>query len=220
MILTTKPAMPKSKPKRGGQKTSLKRARKDEAEPEPASSTGNDSPLMNKKAKTNSSMAVSSQDAAPAKSSTQGPSPSQAQDPQPAQPASNTSTQPPLPIRSLATANTPPEPPPDPLTSPAQTTPAYHLLSSKISTLQTQLTTLKADITTTYAQLAAQKPHALCEPSDQAAAEAITKRHIKLLHDYNEIKDVGLGLMGMIADARGVRLGVVMEEFGVGGKLD
>jgi DNA repair protein Swi5/Sae3 len=56
------------------------------------------------------------------------------------------------------------------------------------------------------------------EPDSQAQAEAIVKRHIKLLHAYNEIKDVGLGLMGLIADSRGVRLKEVMEEMGVGEK--
>ena len=42
------------------------------------------------------------------------------------------------------------------------------------------------------------------------------KRHIRLLHEYNEIKDVGQGLMGLIADARGVRQVEVQREFGVG----
>lgn len=51
-------------------------------------------------------------------------------------------------------------------------------------------------------------------PSRQPAAETV-KRHIKLLHDYNDIKDVGQGLVGMIADNRGVRIGELYEEFGV-----
>jgi hypothetical protein len=52
----------------------------------------------------------------------------------------------------------------------------------------------------------------------QVQAEAIVKRHIGLLHAYNEIKDVGQGLMGLIADSRGVRVREVMEEMGVGEK--
>jgi hypothetical protein len=44
------------------------------------------------------------------------------------------------------------------------------------------------------------------------------KRHIGLLHTYNEIKDVGQGLIGLIADSRGVRVREVMEEMGVGEK--
>jgi len=42
------------------------------------------------------------------------------------------------------------------------------------------------------------------------------KNHIKLLHDYNDIRDIGQGLVGMIADNRGVRIGELYEEFGVG----
>ena len=44
------------------------------------------------------------------------------------------------------------------------------------------------------------------------------KRHISLLNAYNEIKDVGQGLIGLIADSRGVRVKEVMEEMGVGEK--
>ncbi|KAI1928312.1 hypothetical protein LOZ58_001022 [Ophidiomyces ophidiicola] len=45
----------------------------------------------------------------------------------------------------------------------------------------------------------------------------IVKRHIRLLHEYNEIKDVAQGLLGLIAEARGVRHVEVQKEFGVGG---
>lgn len=41
------------------------------------------------------------------------------------------------------------------------------------------------------------------------------QNHIRLLHDYNEIRDVGQGLLGLVADKRGVRYGDVLEEFGV-----
>jgi DNA repair protein Swi5/Sae3 len=47
---------------------------------------------------------------------------------------------------------------------------------------------------------------------------ATVKRHIHLLHEYNEIKDVGQGLMGLIAEGRGVRQIEVEREFGVGDK--
>jgi hypothetical protein len=52
------------------------------------------------------------------------------------------------------------------------------------------------------------------ETYSRPAAETV-KRHIKLLHDYNDIRDVGQGLIGMIADNRGVRIGDLYEEFGV-----
>jgi hypothetical protein len=56
------------------------------------------------------------------------------------------------------------------------------------------------------------------EPTDAeitAAANKLVKGHIKLLHEYNEIKDVGQGLMGLIADQRGVRIVEVQDEFGL-----
>ncbi|PTU24687.1 hypothetical protein P175DRAFT_0553968 [Aspergillus ochraceoroseus IBT 24754] len=47
------------------------------------------------------------------------------------------------------------------------------------------------------------------------ASETVT-RHIRLLHQYNEIKDIGQGLMGLMAEARGVRQAEIQQEFGVG----
>lgn len=44
------------------------------------------------------------------------------------------------------------------------------------------------------------------------------ERYTQLLHEYNDIKDVGQGLMGLIADARGVRQIEVEKEFGVSGE--
>ncbi len=51
-------------------------------------------------------------------------------------------------------------------------------------------------------------------------AAATVKNHIKLLHEYNEIRDVGQGIIGMIADNRGVRIVELYEsgEFGVSAK--
>lgn len=49
-------------------------------------------------------------------------------------------------------------------------------------------------------------------------AKEVIKAHIQRLHRYNEVKDVAQGLMGMVAEARGVRIGELYEggEFGVG----
>ncbi|KFY86702.1 hypothetical protein V500_07456 [Pseudogymnoascus sp. VKM F-4518 (FW-2643)] len=51
-------------------------------------------------------------------------------------------------------------------------------------------------------------------------AAATVKAHIKRLHAYNEIRDVGQGLIGLIAEQRGVRIGECYEsgEFGVGAR--
>ncbi|KAJ4358915.1 hypothetical protein N0V95_002621 [Ascochyta clinopodiicola] len=48
-----------------------------------------------------------------------------------------------------------------------------------------------------------------------AAANKMVKEHIKLLHEYNELKDVGQGLMGLIADQRGVRIVEIQDKFGL-----
>lgn len=56
------------------------------------------------------------------------------------------------------------------------------------------------------------------EPTEadiKVAANRMVKEHIKLLHEYNELKDVGQGLMGLIADQRGVRIVEVQDEFGI-----
>lgn len=44
-----------------------------------------------------------------------------------------------------------------------------------------------------------------------------TKSHIKQLQQYNDLKDIGQQLMGLIAEKRGVRIVEVQREFGVEG---
>lgn len=46
--------------------------------------------------------------------------------------------------------------------------------------------------------------------------QATVKAHIKLLHDYNEIRDIGQGLIGIIAENRGARVSEVYKDFDVG----
>ena len=54
--------------------------------------------------------------------------------------------------------------------------------------------------------------------SAMTTANATIKEHIALLHKYNEIKDIGQGLMGLVADKRDVRVAAVMEEYGMSEK--
>ncbi|KXS94099.1 hypothetical protein AC579_2515 [Pseudocercospora musae] len=51
-----------------------------------------------------------------------------------------------------------------------------------------------------------------------STAQARIKEHISLLHSYNEIKDIGLGLLGLLAEGRGVRVKDLMGEFEMGEK--
>lgn len=47
------------------------------------------------------------------------------------------------------------------------------------------------------------------------AAKKLKANHVKDLQRYNEIKDIAQGLIGLIAEQRGVRVVDVMEEIGV-----
>lgn len=108
--------------------------------------------------------------------------------------------------------------------------PRLKALLAKKSTLEQTLSSLKAE----RAHLATQAklpsglplptttPSGAALPDDELLASAlksssvVIKGHITLLHKYNEIKDIGQGLMGLIADKRDCRIVGVMEEFGVG----
>ncbi|EXJ66046.1 uncharacterized protein A1O5_10660 [Cladophialophora psammophila CBS 110553] len=46
-------------------------------------------------------------------------------------------------------------------------------------------------------------------------AQSIINRHISLLKSYNEIKDIAMGMLGLIAEKEGRRLKDVMDERGV-----
>ncbi|KAF6828889.1 duf1337 domain-containing protein [Colletotrichum musicola] len=56
------------------------------------------------------------------------------------------------------------------------------------------------------------------EDKEFEEASAVVARHIKLLREYNQIKDVGQQLMGIVAENRGVTVGSLYKsgEFGVG----
>ncbi|KAJ5787040.1 hypothetical protein N7457_002030 [Penicillium paradoxum] len=82
----------------------------------------------------------------------------------------------------------------------------------RLSTLRTSITNLEAKRVELEAELSSITAKLEHDPN------ATVQRHIQLLHDYNEIKDIGQGLMGIIADARGVRQVEVEKEFRVGEK--
>ncbi|KAL4928723.1 SWI5/SAE3 family protein [Aspergillus undulatus] len=82
----------------------------------------------------------------------------------------------------------------------------------KLTTLRTSITDLETQASLLEAQIADIRAKLKNDPSETV------KRHIRLLHEYNEIKDIGQGLMGLIAEARGVRQVDVQREFGVGVK--
>ncbi|KAJ5910951.1 DNA repair protein SWI5 [Penicillium subrubescens] len=75
-------------------------------------------------------------------------------------------------------------------------------LRASINNLQSQQAQLEAEI-------------AEIEKTLKNDSSETVKRHIRLLHDYNEIKDIAQGLMGLIAEARGVRHVDVQREYGV-----
>ena len=70
---------------------------------------------------------------------------------------------------------------------------------------------LDADVPPSVAALAYTMLH-----RDPDAAGQTVQAHIKRLHRYNEIRDVGTGLFGLIAERRGVRVRDVFGDFGVG----
>jgi len=117
--------------------------------------------------------------------------------------------------------------------TPKPTNPRLTALEARKATLTQTLVDLKAErhSLATQTKLPSGLPLATTNPStglplseDEILASAlkssnaVVKEHITLLHKYNEIKDIGQGLMGLIADKRDCRVVVVMDEFGVGEK--
>jgi len=87
--------------------------------------------------------------------------------------------------------------------------PIADLKAKKIASLQARNTVLEAEIAATKAKL-----EAITKELKYPAA-ATVRKHIRLLHEYNDIRDVGQGLLGMIADQRSVRISDVYGDFGV-----
>ncbi|KAL5362737.1 Swi5-domain-containing protein [Aspergillus floccosus] len=97
---------------------------------------------------------------------------------------------------------------PPPTSSPAENGNAQR--EKRLNALHTSIAELESQIEQVESQIASTKSQLKDDPA------ATVQRHIRLLHDYNEIKDIGQGLMGLIADARGMRQIDVQKEFGVG----
>lgn len=82
-------------------------------------------------------------------------------------------------------------------------------LASKIQEV-TQLESFKQQTTLNYDQDKAALAH----------AQVVANKHISSLKRYNEIKDIALGMLGLIAEKEGKRLAEVMEERGVSEKSE
>ena len=110
--------------------------------------------------------------------------------------------------------------------TPKPTNPRLTALEARKATLTQTLVDLKAErhSLATQTKLPSGLPLATTNPStglplseDEILASAlkssnaVVKEHITLLHKYNEIKDIGQGLMGLIADKRDCRVVVVMD---------
>ncbi|KAF7672616.1 hypothetical protein GT037_009117 [Alternaria burnsii] len=113
------------------------------------------------------------------------------------------------------------------MTSPPQTPPLKTAQETTLDEMRAQKAALLASLGALPAIQVLIEEHALSDaglddandvPTEtdiMAAANKIVKEHIKLLHEYNELKDMGQGLMGLIADQRGARIVEVQEEFGI-----
>ncbi|RJE26020.1 hypothetical protein PHISCL_01622 [Aspergillus sclerotialis] len=82
----------------------------------------------------------------------------------------------------------------------------------KLTSLRANIASLESQTAEIESQITEAKSKLKHDPT------ATVQRHIRLLHEYNEIKDIGQGLMGIIADARGSRQIEVQREFGVADK--
>lgn len=104
-------------------------------------------------------------------------------------------------------------------TSEAPANPRLTALATKQAALEATLADLLAERATLIAQTSIPDQVSSDQDSrDKAAlssATATIKHHIATLHRYNEVKDVGQGLLGLVAEARCVRVKDVMEDLGL-----
>ena len=97
-------------------------------------------------------------------------------------------------------------------------TPSKEALESEITELESTLASLQTQRKETEAKLK-------CRPSrlfgwwcrNSTDPDAAVRRHIKLLHDYNEIRDVALNFVGKIAEKERCRAIDVLKEYDMDG---
>ncbi|KAK5134841.1 hypothetical protein LTR08_006073 [Meristemomyces frigidus] len=130
---------------------------------------------------------------------------------------SDTSSSSPAPVATTEETSAAPAAPPNPRLA---------ALAVKRANLDVKLADLQARRSALVTE--AKLPSGLDMPADWSddrktkqalsSANVVIKEHIGLLHKYNEMKDIAQGLMGLIADKRGVRIANVMEDFDMGEK--
>ncbi|KAG4305753.1 hypothetical protein PORY_000663 [Pneumocystis oryctolagi] len=84
-------------------------------------------------------------------------------------------------------------------------------LETKIASLEKSLNELTAKQEALRVTLKLFKKRLFRNPD----AASTVKKHITLLHTYNEIRDVALGLIGKIADQERCRVVEIMNRFGI-----
>ncbi|MCJ1486549.1 hypothetical protein MMC06_006726 [Schaereria dolodes] len=78
---------------------------------------------------------------------------------------------------------------------------AGKLKAKKMASLQSKITLLESQISDTTAK----KAEIAAKLKSSTPTTTVTT-HIHLLHNYNAIRDIGTGLLGLIAENRGVRV--------------
>ncbi|KAF8428633.1 Swi5-domain-containing protein [Tirmania nivea] len=89
--------------------------------------------------------------------------------------------------------------------------PAKQARDRRVESLKSQVESLQKQLD----EVIAKQDDVNSKLKDPTNPEATVKRHIKTLHEFNEIRDVAQGLLGLIADSRGVRVQDVYPEFGL-----
>ncbi|KAL8710917.1 MAG: hypothetical protein Q9220_004516 [cf. Caloplaca sp. 1 TL-2023] len=80
------------------------------------------------------------------------------------------------------------------------------VLEHKIAGLESQIEAIKVQLEQASSNLKSPDP------------DGTVQNHIRLLRDYNDIRDIGTGLMGIIANDRRVPMKRVYDDFQIGEK--